>query len=69
MIIKTLIITVVLVAIVMLALGIKMLFNKNAKFTVHSCSLENEGIDSDGACYKCHFKNLADCPEVKEDKI
>jgi len=42
MIIKTLIISVVLVAIVILALGIKMLFKKDAQFEMHSCSFINE---------------------------
>jgi hypothetical protein len=69
MIIKTILISVILVAIVMLALGIKMLFDKNAKFTVHSCSLEHEEIDSDDACYKCQLKNMSDCPDLQEYKI
>lgn len=51
MIIKTLIVTVILVAIVMLALGIKMLFDKDAKFEMHSCSLNSENPNS--TCYKC----------------
>ena len=66
MLIKTLITAIILVAIVMLALGIKLLFNKDAEFTVHSCSLENgESLDDEGACYKCQLKDTADCPEIK----
>lgn len=42
MIVKTLIVTVILVAIVTLALGIKMLFDKDAKFEMRSCSFVNE---------------------------
>lgn len=53
MILKTILISVILVAIVMLALGIKMLFDKNAKFTVHSCNLENNDPEHKGSCCKC----------------
>ncbi len=42
MIIKTLLTTVVLVAIVILGLGIKMLFKKDAEFEMRSCSFVNE---------------------------
>lgn len=55
MIAKTLIATVILVAIVMLALGIKMLFDKNATFKVHSCSFDSD--DAEGTCYKCQVTN------------
>ncbi|WP_167616449.1 hypothetical protein [Maribellus sediminis] len=48
MIIKTIIVSVVLVAIVMLALGIKMLFDKNAKFEMRSCSFVNEENEKEG---------------------
>ena len=48
MILKTIIVTVILVAIVMLALGIKLLFDKNAKFEVHSCSFVNEEYQKHG---------------------
>ncbi len=68
MIVKTLIASVILVAIVMLALGIKMLFDKNARFTVHSCSLENGDKDIDSTCYKCQLKDVDDCPEVLEKR-
>lgn len=63
MIIKTLIITVILVAIIMLALGIKMLFDKNAKFEVHSCSLDSDSTNN--TCYKCQVKD----PEEYNEKI
>lgn len=52
----------------MLALGVKMLFNSNAEFTVHSCSLESGELDEDGACAKCQLKDLTDCPENKLNK-
>ncbi len=50
MIVKTLIVSVMLIAIVMLALGIKMLFDKNAKFEVHSCSFNSEEDREQGTC-------------------
>ena len=65
MIIKTLIVSIILVAIVILALGIKMLFDKDAKFTVHSCSLEDGNFESNITCYKCQLKDKTDCPEIQ----
>jgi len=49
----------------MLALGIKLLFDPKAEFTVHSCALDDGNTDKDGACYKCQLKELSDCPEKK----
>jgi hypothetical protein len=68
MFLKALIITVILVAIVMLALGVKLLFNKDAEFTSHSCSIHEgkNNEDKDGACSICQLKDIADCPEKKE---
>ncbi len=68
MILKVLIISAIILAFVMLALGVKMLFNSNAEFTVHSCSLESGELDEDGACAKCQLKDLTDCPENKLNK-
>lgn len=68
MFIKVLIISVILVAIVMLGLGVKLLFDKNAKFSAHSCALEDGSLKEDGACAACDLKNLADCPENTESK-
>ena len=67
MIIKTLIVSVILVAIIMLAFGIKMLFDKNAEFKVHSCNLENKGDDFDGTCYKCQVTDAENCPEINKN--
>lgn len=63
MFIKVLIISVILVALVMLGLGVKLLFDKNAKFSAHSCALEDGSLKEDGACATCDLKDLADCPE------
>lgn len=68
MFIKLLIISVVLVAIVMLGLGVKLFFDKNAEFSIHSCALEDGSLDKDGACSKCDLKDLADCPENTDSK-
>ncbi len=67
MIIKTLIISVILVAIVMLALGVKLLFNKDAEFTAHSCAFEDGTSDKNEACSNCDLKDLVDCHENKKD--
>ncbi|WP_147372187.1 hypothetical protein [Mariniphaga sediminis] len=65
---KLLIISVILVAIVMLALGIKLLFNKNAQFTAHSCAIEDGSPDREGTCSKCELTDIVDCPENAESK-
>ncbi|MGD9993681.1 MAG: hypothetical protein AB7S69_10305 [Salinivirgaceae bacterium] len=64
-----LIITIILVAIIMLALGVKLLFNKDAEFTSHSCSIHEStnNEDEDSACSICQLKDIADCPEIKEN--
>lgn len=68
MLVTTLIISIILVAIVMLALGVKMLFDKDAEFTVHSCALEDDdALDKDLTCSKCQLRDLVDCPEKKGD--
>lgn len=66
MFLKILIISIILVAIIMLALGVKLLFNPDAKFEAHSCALDGGELDSEGACSNCHIRDLADCPEKKE---
>jgi len=60
---KVIIISLILVAFVMLALGIKLLIDPKAEFSAHSCSLDNGDLDKDGACSKCQLIDLADCPE------
>jgi hypothetical protein len=56
---KIFLISIVLVAFVMLALGVKMLFDPKAEFTAHSCSME-DGNDAQG-CAACQVKEIADC--------
>lgn len=68
MVVKTLIIAVILVTIVMLALGIKLLFDKNASFTVHSCGLDDaDNLNKEGACLQCHVKDIDECPQKKDN--
>ncbi|MFY9154446.1 MAG: hypothetical protein WAO52_20675 [Prolixibacteraceae bacterium] len=67
MFINTLIITVILVALALLGLGVKLLFNKDAEFTAHSCALDDGTSDKNEACSKCELKDLVDCPENKKD--
>jgi hypothetical protein len=60
MFIKVLIISVILVAFVMLALGVKLWFDPNAEFTSHSCSIDSGKPNEDGVCSKCQITDLAD---------
>jgi hypothetical protein len=61
MFLKILIVSVILVAFTMLALGIKLLFNKEASFSEHACALENGELNMDGSCASCKIKELANC--------
>ena len=66
MIFKTLIISVILVSIVMLALGVKLLFNKDGEFTARSCALDDSKSDKNVVCSKCELKDLVDCTDNKK---
>ncbi len=63
---KLVIISVILVAFVMLALGIKLWFNPKAEFSAHSCAFEDGSLDKEGACSKCQLQDLANCQENKD---
>jgi hypothetical protein len=63
MFLKTLIVSVILVAFVMLALGVKMLFNKGASFTGHFCSLEEGKLNEANGCADCGIQDITNCPE------
>jgi hypothetical protein len=69
MFLKLFIASVILVAIIMLILGIKMIIDPKAEFTANSCALEDGRTDEYGACAKCQLKDMANCPEKKNDKI
>ncbi len=68
MFIKLLIISAVLIALIMLALGLKLLFDPDAEFTAHSCALENGSLNKDGTCSGCRLKDPVECPENKKIK-
>jgi hypothetical protein len=63
MFLNLLILSVILVAFVVLALGVKLWFDPDAEFTSHSCAFDSGKPDEDGACSICQIKDLADCPE------
>lgn len=63
MYIKVLIISIILIAIIIMALGIKLFFNKSADNLAHACALEDGKFADDGSCAVCELKDLADCPE------
>ncbi len=67
MLFKILILSIILVAFVALALGVKLLFNKKVDLTAHSCPLADEDPKSENACSKCQVKDLIDCPEKKDN--
>jgi hypothetical protein len=53
MFIKLLIISIILVAIIVLAFGVKLLFNPKAGFSGHACVFEfQEGLDKNTDCSK-----------------
>ena len=60
---KLLILSVILVALIMLALGIKMLFNPKAEFSGHACAFDSGEKEIDIGCVKCQLKDIVDCPE------
>ncbi|RIJ49741.1 hypothetical protein D1614_03095 [Maribellus luteus] len=63
MYLKILIVTIILVAIMTLALGVKLLFNKDASFTGHACSFDESKLDQDGSCAGCGIQDITNCPE------
>ncbi|MCF6332610.1 MAG: hypothetical protein L3J11_04930 [Draconibacterium sp.] len=60
---KVLILSVFLVAFTMLALGVKLLFNKEPSFTEHACAMEDESLNNVEECTGCEIKELVNCSE------
>ena len=58
MFVKLLIVTLVLVAFIVLALGVRLWFDPDAEFSSHSCALDSGDLDENGACSKCQVKEL-----------
>jgi hypothetical protein len=63
MFLKILILSVILLAFTMLALGVKLLFNKEATFTGHACSLEDGKLNETSGCVGCGIQDVANCSE------
>lgn len=61
MFIKVFILSVGLVAFTILALGIKLLFNREASFTEHACAMEDGELNTVGECSGCEIKELSNC--------
>ena len=67
MFLKVIIISVILVALIMLTLGIKLLFDPHAEFSSHSCALEDGSLDKTGVCSNCRLSDTSNCPVNKID--
>jgi cytochrome c553 len=63
MLLKLLLISVVLVALMVLAFGVKLLLEPGSELEAHSCALENGRLNEDGTCSACHVTKLIDCHE------
>ena len=63
MFLRILILSVILVAFTMLALGIKLFFNKKPSLTEHACALEDGELNKVGGCITCGIQKIANCPE------
>jgi hypothetical protein len=63
MLLKVIVISLVLVAFIVLALGVKLWFDPDAEFSSHSCALDNGDLDENATCFKCQLKDLTNCPE------
>lgn len=66
MFLKILILSVILVAFTMLALGIKLLFDRDASFTHHSCVAEDQELNNVGGCLGCQIKDSANCTDIEK---
>jgi len=52
------ILSIILVALFMLALGMKILFDPKAEITIHSCHPDEPGKDNQQACSHCEIKDI-----------
>jgi len=66
MFLKILILSIILVAFTILALGVKLLFNKEASFTGHACSLEDGNLNETGGCAGCGIQEVTNCSEKEK---
>lgn len=65
---KILIVAVILVALAIMGLGVKLLFDKDAKFTHHTCTGENKDLNDVDGCAGCEIMKSANCNENKKVK-
>lgn len=63
MFLKLLMVSVIIVAFTILALGVKLLFNRVVILTEHACSMEDGELNDNGDCSGCEIKELANCTE------
>jgi hypothetical protein len=63
MFLKILILSVFLVAFTVMALGVKLFFNKKPSFNEHACTMEDEALNNEGGCASCEIKELVNCTE------
>ncbi len=64
MLLTTMVISLIIVTIIVLALGVKILFKKNGEFPAHSCALEEDkNLDKVEDCSQCQLKDIVNCPE------
>ena len=45
----------------MLALSVKLLYDKDAEFSAHSCTFKTGVSNDKGACAMCDLKDIAEC--------
>ncbi|MFB6341878.1 hypothetical protein ACE1ET_09150 [Saccharicrinis sp. FJH62] len=62
MILKTIILSVVVMAVLLLIFSIKLFFKKDAEINIRSCSM-----DDNGNCDKCQITDATECAEEKQE--
>ncbi|MFB6318582.1 hypothetical protein [Saccharicrinis sp. FJH54] len=62
MIFKTIILSVLLLAVLMLLFSFKLFVRKDAKINIRSCAM-----DDSGNCNKCDITDGAECPEEQQE--
>lgn len=62
---KILIVSVLLVAFAIMGLAVKLLFDKDAEFTRHSCGGEVKDLNDANGCTGCGIKELVNCSKNK----
>ena len=61
--IKLLIVAILITTFLVAALGLKLLFDKNAEFTGASCHLQEDEETGKSACGSCKVKKIIQCDE------